>query len=356
MRPAPRVAGGPQATQQRPTAALRPSWPTRTVGPSHNIPQWEAAGARKTFNEILPPSATAALVLCSFSLFSFGVALLFRLWHREPLSIHIVALADPESEVDEEAPPVTVPKEQPTKAPTVRLDKLLSNLGYGSRKAVTEMIKEGRVTVQGQVERDSACKVLLDDSSIRLDGEELDPSPPLTLVMHKPAGWTCSRKGQGPLVYDVLPERWLARDPPLATVGRLDRDTSGLLLFTEDGQLQHRLTSPKTKNKVSKRYFVTLAEPLDGSEAAVFASGRLTLQGEDRPLLPARLEQVSPTTAYVTIEEGRNRQVRRMFTAVRNEVVAMHRERVGGLALPADLAPGEYRILTAAELEAALRR
>jgi 16S rRNA pseudouridine516 synthase len=120
--------------------------------------------------------------------------------------------------------------------------------------------------------------------------------------------------------------------------------------MTDDGALLHRIISPK--NHVAKRYLATLARPLRGDEGAVFASGELMLEGEDKPLLPARLEPLSETTAHLTITEGRYHQVRRMFAAVGNHVEALHRDRVGGLELPDDLEPGRWRLMSPADVAA----
>jgi 16S rRNA pseudouridine516 synthase len=133
-------------------------------------------------------------------------------------------------------------------------------------------------------------------------------------------------------------------------VGRLDKETSGLLLLTDDGALLHRIIAPKAN--VAKRYRVTLDRPLDGTEAAAFASGTLMLEGEDRPLLPVQLEIEDPTHCAVTLTEGRYHQVRRMFAAIGNHVVALHRDRVGGLDLPADLPAGGYRVMGPADVPA----
>ena len=181
-----------------------------------------------------------------------------------------------------------------------------------------------------------------------VDDEPLDPPPGLALMLHKPVGVTCSHKEVGPLVYALLPERWRRREPAISTVGRLDKDTSGLLLLTDDGALLHKIISPRSN--VAKRYDVTLDRPLRGDEEKIFASGELLLEGEEKPLLPTRMEVLSPTRAYVTVTEGRYHQVRRMFAAVGNHVTALHRDRVGGLSLPDDLPAGEYRILDEADL------
>ena len=170
----------------------------------------------------------------------------------------------------------------------------------------------------------------------------------MALMMHKPLGVTCSHKEAGALVYDLLPLRWRRREPPLSTIGRLDKETSGLLLFTDDGDLLHRVISPKSN--VPKRYLATLDRPLTGDEAATFAAGTLMLDGEDKPLRPAELEVISPVSARITVHEGRYHQVRRMFAAVGNHVTALHRESMGGLILPDDLKPGAYRLLGPADL------
>jgi 16S rRNA pseudouridine516 synthase len=185
---------------------------------------------------------------------------------------------------------------------------------------------------------------------MQVRGAPLDPPPGMALLLHKPLGVTCSHKEAGGLVYDLLPARWRMRDPALSTVGRLDKETSGLLLLTDDGGLLHRIISPK--KHVSKRYLATLARPLEGHEGARFASGELILEGEDKPLLPARLEPLSDRQAWLTITEGRYHQVRRMFAAVGNHVEVLHRDRVGGLDLPADLEPGAFRLLSQAEIAA----
>ena len=227
----------------------------------------------------------------------------------------------------------------------MKLVKLIANLGYGSRKEVQWMFREGRIT-------DADGEVLYADdkvehAQIRLDGEPLDPPAGMVLMMHKPLGVTCSRKDGGRVVYDLLPPRYRVRDPALSTVGRLDRDTSGLLLFTDDGALLHRIISPKSN--VPKVYEATLANDLRGDEAATFASGTLLLESETTPLLPAELEVLEPRKARLTLHEGRYHQVRRMFAAVGNHVEALHRVSVGGLAL-GDLPEGEWRMLTQGEI------
>jgi len=227
----------------------------------------------------------------------------------------------------------------------MKLVKHIANLGYGSRKQVQGMFREGRIT-------DADGEVLYADDKvehavIRIDGEPLDPPPGLTLMLHKPAGYTCSTRDIGRLIYDLLPDRFRDRDPVLSSVGRLDRDTSGLLLMTDDGQLLHRIVSPRSK--LDKVYEAYLAEDLRGDEAARFASGELMLESDDKPLLPAELEVLGPRHARLTLHEGRYHQVRRMFAAVGNHVQTLHRCKVGGLEL-GDLAEGRWRPLDTGDL------
>jgi 16S rRNA pseudouridine516 synthase len=215
----------------------------------------------------------------------------------------------------------------------VKLLKLIANIGYGSRKEVTAMFRDGRITdVDG---RELAIDDVVEPARVLVDGAALDPPPGLILMLHKPTGYTCSTNDAGSLVYDLLPSRFRRRSPPLATVGRLDRDTTGLLLMTDDGPLLHRIVSPRSQ--LEKIYEATLARDLRGDEARIFASGKLLLESERAPLAPAVLEVLEP------------RRARRMFAAVGNHVEALHRSRVGGLTL-GDLELGKWRPLESADL------
>jgi 16S rRNA pseudouridine516 synthase len=228
----------------------------------------------------------------------------------------------------------------------MKLVKLLANLGYGSRKEVQRLIRGGAVT-------DDAGRVL-DESDvppharIRFRGEPLDPPFPLTIVLNKPDGYTCSSDDPGATVYDLLPERFAHRNPGLNPVGRLDKDTTGMLVLTDDGRLLHRIIHPKSS--CLKVYHATLDRPLQGHEGGLFASGTLVLNNESKPLLPAGFEAIGEHEALVTLHEGRYHQVRRMFAAAGNHVTSLKRLSIGGLQLPADLAEGEWRELTAEEL------
>ena len=233
----------------------------------------------------------------------------------------------------------------------MRLVKLIANLGYGSRKQVTAMFREGRIT-------DANGEVLYTDDqvehgAIRIDGEPLDPPSGLLLMLHKPVGYTCSTKDAGHIVYELIPPRFLERSPIVSTVGRLDRDTSGLLLMTDDGSLLHRIVSPKSH--LPKIYEATLARDLRGDEVKLFASGKMMLESEREPLAPAHLEIIDPRHARLTLTEGRYHQARRMFAATGNHVEALHRSRVGGLEL-GDLEVGKWRRLDPSDIAKLFQR
>ena len=228
----------------------------------------------------------------------------------------------------------------------MKLIKLLANLGYGSRKEVQAMIRSGRVTdAEGNVIGEGAP---VSHEEIRFRGEPIDPPAPLTILLNKPDGFTCSSEDPGETIYDLLPERFAYRKPGLNSIGRLDKDTTGLLLMTDDGKLLHRIIHPK--HGCLKAYHAILDRPLEGHEAERFGSGALQLQGDNKPLLPAPMEVLGEKEALVTLHEGRYHQVRRMFAAVGNHVVALKRLSIGGLQLPTDLEEGDWRVLTPEEL------
>ncbi|WP_430464737.1 pseudouridine synthase [Tabrizicola sp.] len=237
------------------------------------------------------------------------------------------------------------------KAPTSRIDKLLSSMGYGSRMEIARLAKVGGITLDGVEMTDASQRIAVTPdlpARMQIDGSALDPVQGMVILLHKPLGMTCSHKDGGPLVYDLLPARWRRRDPAISTIGRLDKQTTGLLLMTDDGALLHRVISPK--RHVTKTYRAHLARPLSGGEAALFASGTMMLEGEDKPLAPAKLQVISPTEALLQVTEGRYHQVRRMFAATGNHVEALHRERLGGLHVPGDLAPGQWKLLGADDI------
>jgi len=219
-----------------------------------------------------------------------------------------------------------------------RLDQLLANLGYCSRREARGWIEAGRATVAGRPVNDPGRKVAPDE--VLIDGEPLDHPGGLLLLLHKPAGLVCSHdEREGPNVYSLLPARWRRRNPLVTSVGRLDKDTSGLLLLTDQSPLVHRLTSPK--HKVPKVYRAILDRDLSPELVARFASGTLLLEGETQPCAPATLVLHSPREAEVTLTEGRYHQVRRMFAAGGATVLTLHRRRFGPLDI-GDLPAGQW--------------
>lgn len=220
-----------------------------------------------------------------------------------------------------------------------RIDAYLSSLGYCSRSEAKRFVKQYEVCVDGVRVFDVSKKVL--HAALSVEGEALDPEQ-LLILMHKPSGVICSHNDAGVLIYSLLPLRYQRRNPKLSTVGRLDADTTGAILLTDNGTLNHQLSSPKSD--VTKVYEVTLAQALRGDEVEIFAKGGLMLQGESKPLLPAKMEVLASTRVRLEICEGRYHQVKRMFGAMGNRVEGLHRVRFGAYDVE-DLGLGEYGIL-----------
>ncbi len=228
-----------------------------------------------------------------------------------------------------------------------RLDLLLANLGYCSRREARDFLKRHAITVKGITARNPADKARAED--VRIDGEPLDHPDGLLLVLNKPTGLVCSHdEREGPRVYDLLPERWRARNPQVTSIGRLDKDTSGLILLTDQTELVHKYTSPK--HKVPKLYGATVDRELSPDLVPLFAAGTLLLDGEDTPCAPASLRILDDRrTAELVLTEGKYHQVRRMFAAVGATVLTLHRVQFGKLAL-GDLVPGAFRPVGESEI------
>jgi 16S rRNA pseudouridine516 synthase len=231
-----------------------------------------------------------------------------------------------------------------------RLDAFLSHRGFGSRSQVRDLIRRGRVRLGDQVCRDHGRHI--DGLVVQVDGRVVvEGVASATLLLNKPLGLACSHDpAEAPLVEELVPAAY--RHLQLETAGRLDRDTSGLLVITSDGALIHSLTNPK--RHLEKRYRVAYRGKLSHHAVARCAKG-ITLEGEPNPTLPAVLELQGEDAdglglATLHLHEGRYHQVRRMFAELGGEVVRLHRDRIGGLELPADLLPGQMREITADEL------
>ena len=220
-----------------------------------------------------------------------------------------------------------------------RVDAHLSSLGYCTRSEVKKFLRMNEICINDNRVYNTSIKAYHDD--IKINGEVLDDET-LLILLNKPQGYICSHNDSGKLIYSLLPQRYSRRNPKISTIGRLDIDTTGVILLTDDGVLNHRLTSPK--KDISKIYEATLEKPLKGDEVEIFASGTLMLNGEEKPLLPAKLEIITPTFVKIEIVEGKYHQVKRMFAAVSNKVIKLHRTKFADFELE-DLKEGEFKII-----------
>ena len=230
-----------------------------------------------------------------------------------------------------------------------RLDKLLANTGRWSRREVKALVRRGEVRVDG-VTVESAETKIDPSAAVTVCGERLSLGGCTYIMLHKPAGvLTATEDRCQPTVLDLLPESY--RRIGAAPVGRLDKDTTGLLLLTDDGELAHRLLSPKYH--VDKRYLAQVDGALTAADAAAFAAGITLADGTE--CLPAGLELLAPDRCIVTLREGKFHQVKRMLASRNAPVRTLHRLSMGPLTLPETLLPGQWRELTDSET-AALRR
>lgn len=230
--------------------------------------------------------------------------------------------------------------------PMLRLDKLLSGQGGGTRSEVRALLRAGRVRVNGAPARDPGQKIDPAQSTVTLDGRVLRYSAHVYLVMNKPTGVvSASRDPKARTVLDLLPPGM--RRPGLFPAGRLDKDTEGLLLITDDGAFAHDILAPR--RHVEKEYLAKLDAPVGGEEARAFAAG-MTLEDGLR-CLPAQMRPLAGGMAAVVLREGKYHQVRRMFAACGRQVLRLRRVRMGGFALPPGLAPGSARFLEENEVE-----
>ena len=226
----------------------------------------------------------------------------------------------------------------------MRLDKYLAQSTGFSRKEVKRMLHADEVQVNGEPERNPARKVN-DEDLVLLDGFPVETPRERYLMLHKPMGYVCSHdEGTHPSVLGLIE---LPRADELTIAGRLDVDTTGLVLLSSDGQWCHRITSPR--HKLGKVYEATLADPIDQTYVENFARG-IQLNGEKGLTKPANLEILSDHVARVELFEGRYHQVKRMFAALGNRVEALHRESIGPIVLDEELFEGEWRELSQAEV------
>lgn len=229
----------------------------------------------------------------------------------------------------------------------MQLERLLQKHGFGTRKGCRGLIRDERVAVNGQICDDPFADIPTDNLVFSVDGVDWPYAEFASLMLNKPAGYECSRKPQHhPSVLELLPRPLRERD--VQPIGRLDEDTTGLLLITDDGQLNHQLSS--AKRKVPKIYLATTKHPLDQAQIDQLLAGVL-LNDEPEPIAAAGAVIVGEHLLRLTVTEGKYHQVKRMVAAAGNRVEALHREAVGELSLPGDLKPGEWRWLSSADLQ-----
>ncbi len=228
----------------------------------------------------------------------------------------------------------------------MRLDDLLFSQGFGTRRVCAGLVAAGQVRIGGAVVSDPALEVATDGLQFEVSGQPWVHQATALVLLHKPAGYECSQKPKHhPSVMLLLPAP--LRQRGVQPVGRLDQDTTGVLLLTDDGGLLHRLTAPK--HHVPKVYEVTTARPVDDSQVQRLLTG-VVLDDDPKPVRAEGCEATGANTLRLTLVQGKYHQVKRMVAAVGNRVEALHRSRIGGLALPADLAPGKWRWLGEDEL------
>ena len=228
----------------------------------------------------------------------------------------------------------------------MNLESVLFTQGFGSRRQCRTLIADGRVTINGVVHDDPDADLSTEALNFTVDGTTWPYREHAYLLLNKPAGYECSREPQHHLsVFNLLPPQFAERG--VQCVGRLDQDTTGLLLLSDDGKFVHAFTSPK--RKVPKVYVATTRHPLDDAQLGALRTGVL-LHGEPKPIAPVAAQARSEHALELTVLEGKSHQVKRMVAAAGNRVEALHRERIGGLSLPATLAVGAWQWLDEADL------
>lgn len=238
----------------------------------------------------------------------------------------------------------------------MQLQELLYTQGFGTRRVCAGLVQQGFVSVEGATVRDPFADVEAREGlPFVVQGTPWEYHDKAYLLLHKPAGTECSQKPSTyPSIYTLLPSPLRLRPNKGAVqgvqaIGRLDQDTTGLLLLTDDGQFIHRMGSPK--HHVPKVYEVTAKHSVDASQVERLLAG-VVLDDDPKPVRAAACEAVAPLHLRLTLTEGKYHQVKRMLAAVGNRVEALHRSRIGDLGLDAGLAPGQWRWLAASEVEA----
>lgn len=227
-----------------------------------------------------------------------------------------------------------------------RIDKILAKSGYGSRKEIKQMIRDGRIRLSERTVIDSGEKIAESEQDhLFLDGMPVSLHHSLIFMLNKPKGYITALQDQRhQTIAELIPEKW--KNKGLFPVGRLDKDTEGLLLLTNDGQLAHRICSPKWQ--ISKKYWlITEGKPFSQADAGLFAKGFKSADGSE--FLPSKLEIIDGFEAFLTVQEGQYHQIKRMAKATGREVKHLKRLQIADLTLDESLAPGELRLLTKSE-------
>lgn len=226
------------------------------------------------------------------------------------------------------------------------VERLLSRLGFGTRKNCRALVRSGLVAIAGRTIEDPFEELEKKPEIFEVNGEEVSTAEELYLMMNKPCGYECSHQPRDhESVFDLLPPRWI--EMGLNCVGRLDADTHGLLLLSNQGQFIHRVESPK--KGMLKTYEARLARPITEAQVRILKEGVL-LKGEKKPFIARKLEKISDTLVRISIAEGVYHEVRRMFAAVSNHVEELQRISIGDLLLDSSLEKGAWRNLTPEEV------
>jgi 16S rRNA pseudouridine516 synthase len=241
----------------------------------------------------------------------------------------------------------------------MQLADLLFTQGFGARRTCAGLVQQGLVTIDGVAVADAAAEVEPEGLHFCVQGKEWVYHAKAYLMLHKPAGYECSQRPSAwPSIYTLLPAPLRQRPnkgstPGVQAIGRLDQDTTGMLLMSDDGIFIHRMSSPK--HHVPKIYEVVCAEPVTPPQLQQLLAG-VVLDDDPKPVRAAACEATGPQALRLTLTEGKYHQVKRMLAAVGNRVVGLHRSRIGPLELPPDLAPGQWRWLSREQLSAILNR
>lgn len=235
----------------------------------------------------------------------------------------------------------------------MKLQQTLYSQGFGTRRECAALVARGAVSIAGAVQHSGEADVNVDGLVLTVDGNDWPYHERAYVMLNKPAGFECSHKPtQWPSVYELLPKPLRQRPTKssvngVQAIGRLDQDTTGLLVLSDDGQFIHRMASPR--HHVPKMYLVTTRHPVDDAAIGALLTG-VVLNDDPEPVVAAACHRVSDTVIRLTLTEGKYHQVKRMLAAVGNRVEALHREQMGGLTLDSELAEGRWRWLTAADL------